>query len=240
MRGTTPSAVRKGLVSFCALVGGCRAPSGLLVGRQAKSSRGYAVEVAVAAAASSAKGPSEIGVSPGHLTKPWSWLTGSSKGEIMRGTIPWFLTLTLVACGGAAPQTKHEVRLDSEEVAEIKCVEVAKTPRRARADAPARIDVAHIVIRHVGIRDAGSITRTRGEACLRAEEVRKKLLAGADWDEMYQTYSDSKDATKGAFSGVTQDALDDDFGNAAFALNVDELSHVVETKHGFHVIWRSK
>ncbi|HEY5957892.1 MAG TPA: peptidylprolyl isomerase [Polyangiaceae bacterium] len=145
-----------------------------------------------------------------------------------------------IGCGGSKQPAKEGQHLDAEATAEIKCIEVAKTPRHAASDAPARIDVAHIVIRYAGLRDAGDVTRTRGEACLRAEAVRKKLLGGADWDEMYEQYSDSKDSTKGSFNGVTQDALEDDFANAAFALKVNDLSHVVETPHGFHVIWRSK
>lgn len=157
----------------------------------------------------------------------------------MRGKL-LVASLVLVACGGSKPSTKGEPKLDDEAMAEIKCIEVAKVPRQAAKDAPARIDVSHIVIRHAGVRDAGKVTRTRGEACLRAEHVRKRLLGGADWDETFEDYSDSKDSTKGAFNSVAQGDLEDDFANAAFALKVDELSHVVETQHGFHVIWRSK
>ena len=158
---------------------------------------------------------------------------------MMRGTI-LAMGLLLSACGGSKQPAKREVNLDAEALAEIKCIEVAKTPRQAASNAPARIDVAHIVVRHVGVRDAGSITRSRGEACLRAEEARKKLLGGGDWDQIYGVYSDSKDSTKGSFDGVSPSDLEDDFANAAFALKVDELSHVVETQHGFHVIWRSR
>lgn len=157
----------------------------------------------------------------------------------MRGKI-LLVTLVLAACGGSKKPVKAGANLDDDAKAEIHCIEVAKTPRRAANDAPARIDVAHIVIRHAGVRDAGKVTRTRGEACLRAEAARDKLLGGADWDEVFEEYSDSKDATKGTFTGVTQDALEDDFAGAAFALKVNDLSHVVETEHGFHVIWRSK
>lgn len=157
----------------------------------------------------------------------------------MRATI-LFASLMLVACGGAKTPAKSEPKYSDEEMAEIKCIEVAKVKRQPASDAPARIDVAHIVIKHAGVRGAGAVTRTRGEACLRAEEVRKQLLAGADWDETWEKYSDTKDATKGTFTGMTQDGLEEDFGNAAFALKVNDLSHVVETQHGFHVIWRSK
>lgn len=149
-------------------------------------------------------------------------------------------TLLVLACGGSKQPAKDETKLSDQDMAEIKCIDVAKTPRQSARDAPARIDVAHIVIRHAGVRDAGKVTRSRGEACLRAEHVRKKLLGGADWDAMYEAYSDSKDATKGTFSNISQEGLEDAFANAAFGLKVDELSHVVETQHGFHVIWRSR
>lgn len=157
----------------------------------------------------------------------------------MRVTLPLAM-LTLVACGASKKPAKEEPRYSSEEMAEIQCIEIAKTKRQPAPDAPARIDVAHIVVKYAGVRDAGEVTRSRGEACLRAEELRKKLLGGADWDESWQSYSDSKDATKGRFFGITQEGLQDEFGDAAFALKVDDLSHVVETQHGFHVIWRSK
>ncbi len=45
---------------------------------------------------------------------------------------------------------------------------------------------------------------------------------------------------KGEFRTIGLDGLEKDFGNAAFSLKVDELSQVVETENGFHVIWRMK
>ncbi|MGC4069174.1 MAG: peptidylprolyl isomerase [Polyangiaceae bacterium] len=111
-------------------------------------------------------------------------------------------------------------------------------PRSVLPNAPAKMDVSHIVVKYAGLPRADSITRTREEACLRAQEARDKLLSGGDWDEVYAAYSDSKDAMKGAFRQITQDAVEPVFGKAAFSLKVDELSQVVETENGFHVIWR--
>lgn len=147
--------------------------------------------------------------------------------------------LVLVACGGSKKPAKDEKHLDFDAKEEVECLETAKMKRHPPENAPARIDVSHIVIRHVGVRDAGDVTRTRGEACVRAEQVRRKLLGGADWDETFDKYSDSKDSTQGRFNNVSTADLEDDFAAAAFELKVNELSHVVETKHGFHVIWRS-
>jgi len=107
-------------------------------------------------------------------------------------------------------------------------------------EAPEREDLAHILVKHAGVRDAGGVYRTREEACLRAMEARQKLLGGASWDDIFKEYSDSKGATQGVLYDVTQGSLEPAFAGAAFSLAVDELSYVVETKRGFHIIWRKK
>jgi len=146
---------------------------------------------------------------------------------------------SLFGCGGSTKPTKPGARLDFDAKEEVECLETAKLKRHPPDNAPARIDVAHIVVRYVGLRDAGEVTRTRGEACVRAEQARRRLLGGADWNETFDKFSDSKDSTKGEFNGVSSADLEDDFAAAAFELKVNELSHVIETPHGFHVIWRS-
>ena len=47
-------------------------------------------------------------------------------------------------------------------------------------------------------------------------------------------------ATGGALGSVSKSDLDPTFANAAFSLDVNELSHVVETDRGFHVIVRTE
>jgi peptidyl-prolyl cis-trans isomerase NIMA-interacting 1 len=158
----------------------------------------------------------------------------------MRGKSLLACALLLVACGGSKKPAKGESKLDFDAKEEVDCIETAKKKRHPPDNAPSRIDIAHIVVRHVGLRDAGTVTRSRGEACVRAEQARRKLLGGADWDQTFETYSDSKDSTKGTFDNVSMADLEDDFANAAFELRVNELSHVIETEHGFHVIWRSR
>jgi NIMA-interacting peptidyl-prolyl cis-trans isomerase 1 len=145
------------------------------------------------------------------------------------------------ACGGNTPPAKDgggEAALAAEPG--IRCIDGAKVRLTPPTDAPERMDLAHILVRHAGVRDAGNVTRTREEACLRANEARDKLLAGSDWDAIFAEYSDAQGATKGVLYDVTQGSLDGAFAGAAFSLKVDELSHVVETPRGFHVIWRKK
>jgi parvulin-like peptidyl-prolyl isomerase len=95
-------------------------------------------------------------------------------------------------------------------------------------------------VRHADLRRPEGATRSRAEACLRAEEAREKLLAGAEWAEIVQSHSDAGQATGGSLGQVSKEDLEPSFANAAFALGAGELSHVVETERGFHVIVRTE
>jgi peptidyl-prolyl cis-trans isomerase NIMA-interacting 1 len=155
----------------------------------------------------------------------------------------WLATLMFMGCGGgqqrSADSSDLKLMMGNKDPG-MQCLVDAEVVRRAPADAPERIDVAHILVRHAGVKDAGDVTRTREEACLRAIEAREKLFAGGEWDAVYAEYSDAKGATQGALYDVTEGSLDQQFAGAAFSLKVDELSHPVETKRGFHIIWRKK
>lgn len=120
------------------------------------------------------------------------------------------------------------------------CLAEAAAPRTPRAGAPDRITVSHVLVRHRDLKRPEGATRSRGEACLRAREAREKLLGGADFTEVVGKYSDGGDATGGKLGTVARADLDETFANAAFALDVGELSHVVESPRGFHVIARTQ
>ena len=66
------------------------------------------------------------------------------------------------------------------------------------------------------------------------------MLKENDWDAGYKKYSDGGGATEGVLSNVSQTDLDTAFANAAFSLKVDELSYVVESPRGFHIILRKR
>ena len=151
------------------------------------------------------------------------------------------MVLWVAACGADAKRpagSARDARLASDPG--IQCIDDAQVQLTPPADAPERIDVAHIVVRHAALRDSGGATRTREEACLRANQARQKLLEGGDWDAVFEEYSDAKGATSGVLYDVPQGSLEPAFAGAAFSLKVDELSHVVETRRGFHVVWRKK
>jgi len=149
------------------------------------------------------------------------------------------LVLSLVACGGGQPEAKEAKKTEQLTPGE-KCIREANVKQVPPVDAPQRIDVAHILVKHDQVKGAvkENITRTREAACLRAEQAREFLLSSNDWEAGFKKYSDGGGATEGVLSGIAQGDTEPSFSNAAFSLKVDELSHVVETPRGFHIILR--
>jgi parvulin-like peptidyl-prolyl isomerase len=151
------------------------------------------------------------------------------------------LCLLGIGCRGApAPVPAATPAASAERTPEAACLAEASSPRTPRKEAPDKIGVSHVLVRHKELARAEGATRTRGEACLRAKAAREKLLAGADWSDVSRDYSDAGDATQGKLGSVAKSELDETFANAAFSLDVGELSHVVESPRGFHVIARTE
>jgi peptidyl-prolyl cis-trans isomerase NIMA-interacting 1 len=153
---------------------------------------------------------------------------------------PLVLVICVTACGGG----KREAN-DSKPVgltAGEGCIREANYDRYPPEDAPERIDIAHIVVKHDGVKGAikKNITRSREDACRRATDARSIVLSGGDWEAAHKEFSDEQGPTRGAIHDLEQGDIDRAFSNAAFSLNVNEVSYVVESKQGFHVILRTR
>ncbi len=148
------------------------------------------------------------------------------------------LVVCVTACGGGKPKDSKPVGLTAGEG----CIREANYGRYPPDDAPSQIDVAHIVVKHDAVKGAEkeNITRSRDAACLRATEARAVVLSGGDWEAAHKEFSDEHGPSKGAIRNLEQGDIDRAFTNAAFALDVNEVSYVVESKRGFHVILRTK
>ena len=73
-----------------------------------------------------------------------------------------------------------------------------------------------------------------------AEEICQKCKAGADFAYMAEKYSKCPSAKKGGDLGTFgKGRMVPQFERAAFALNVGEVSNVVPTQFGFHIIKRT-
>lgn len=106
---------------------------------------------------------------------------------------------------------------------------------------PQMIGASHILIAYQGAMRSNA-TRTREEALARAKEVLEKVRApGADFGALAVEYSDDPTAqqNRGDLSVFAKGMMVPEFDQAAFRLQVGEVSDVVETPFGFHIIKRT-
>ncbi len=172
-----------------------------------------------------------------------------------------FAASTLFACGGSAPPPQTPVDKPVEKPADAApaepdkaasgvnaeaaalCIATANATRAKFSGEPAKISVKHILVLHTGSKknDAG-VKRSREEACMRALEVRDKLREGADFDEMVKQYSEEPGAASrnGSIGSVERSMLLKPFADAAFELGLNQMSDVVETEFGFHLVVRTE
>jgi len=132
------------------------------------------------------------------------------------------------------------------EISSWTAEKLRKTPDELLEDIPAaeepkEIAASHILISYKGA-ERSEATRTKEEARALAEEVLAKARAeGADFAALAREYSDGPTAEKGGDLGTFgRGKMAQAFEEAAFKLKVGEISDVVETPFGFHIIKRTK
>ena len=109
-------------------------------------------------------------------------------------------------------------------------------------DAPTEVAASHILVAYAGAERAdAAITRTKEEALARAEEIHAKAIApDADFAALAQEYSDGPSGPNGGDLGTFgKGQMAPPFEAAAFKLKVGEISAVVETDFGYHIIKRN-
>lgn len=141
--------------------------------------------------------------------------------------------------GGGAPPSAS----GSGNDAGAQCVANANRRPKPNKDRPAKIRVSHVLVKHAGSkRPKDGVTRTREEACLRAAEARDKIVAGMSFDDAVKAYSDEDGAATraGSLGDIEHGAVDEAFEDSAFDLSRGDMSDVVETPFGFHLILRTE
>jgi len=129
------------------------------------------------------------------------------------------LVLSL-ACGGEKPE--------------------AEAPKTVQPAPPGSVRASHILISYEGAERATS-TRSKDEARELAQDIEKKAKAGEDFGELAKAYSDCPTADKGGDLGFFKKGrMVKPFEDATFALEPGQVSGVVETKFGFHIIKRTQ
>jgi peptidyl-prolyl cis-trans isomerase C len=90
---------------------------------------------------------------------------------------------------------------------------------------------------HILIRPDGPDDEAKKKARATAEDVAKQARGGADFAELARKHSADGSAQQGGDLGFfTKGAMVPAFSAAAFALQPGQVSDVVETQFGFHVI----
>ncbi|PCI25407.1 protein translocase subunit SecD [Candidatus Peregrinibacteria bacterium] len=100
-----------------------------------------------------------------------------------------------------------------------------------------QVQASHILISH-NEADLDIETRTKEAASILANKVLLEIQEGGDWDTITQRYSDDK-ATKnqaGDLGLFEFSKMHKPFAESVFALQDEEISGVVETESGFHII----
>ncbi|MFO0647566.1 MAG: peptidylprolyl isomerase [Polyangiales bacterium] len=152
--------------------------------------------------------------------------------------------LTVGALGVWAMQRRPQAvaASDTVAVAPPAPVEPAAPAAQAEPSPSDRISARHLLVMYQGSARAPiTVTRSRDEARARAEEARRLALAGRNFAALVREFSDEPGAGQrgGDLGRFGRGMMVPAFERAAFALAPDEISPVIETEFGFHVIQRT-
>lgn len=93
---------------------------------------------------------------------------------------------------------------------------------------------SHASVKHVLIKNKDS---KFSDPKATAEEVLKKAKAGEDFDALMKEYNEDSGETESGYT-FGKGEMVKEFENAAFALKYNEISDIVETQYGYHIIKR--
>jgi hypothetical protein len=148
-----------------------------------------------------------------------------------------FAVLALAACDGTLNGT-HSTR---GHVPEVYADAPLPASSESHVNEPTMIRAQHLVVMHRDSRNAPPvIVRSKAEAKARAEQALQLLRDGANPDEIMAKYSDEPGAAErhGDLGRFSRKQMVKKFSEAAFKLKPGEVSEVIETEFGFHVIRR--
>ena len=150
----------------------------------------------------------------------------------------------LVACGvlaclvagcGKGHEGQEGATGDQTEAAQS--AEAEKTVQPAP---PGTVRASHILISYKGT-PVETATRTKDEALKLAQDLLARARKGESFEQLAATYSDCPSSEAGGDLGFFgKGRMVKPFEDAAFGLKPGQISDVVETQFGYHVIKRTQ
>tara|TARA_B100001027_G_C16030107_1_gene225119 strand:+ start:62 stop:382 length:321 start_codon:yes stop_codon:yes gene_type:complete len=102
-----------------------------------------------------------------------------------------------------------------------------------------QVGASHILVMHKES-ERSSATRTKSEALELISNIKKQVELGEDFSALAKEHSDCPSSNDGGSLGMFgRGAMVPEFESAAFALELDATSDIVETAFGFHLIKRT-
>jgi len=103
---------------------------------------------------------------------------------------------------------------------------------------PEEVSARHVLISYTGSSASSGTARTKEEALALAQEIAQKIKDGGSFEDLATEYSDDtgSGAKGGDLGAFGRGVMTEKFEETAFALDVNEVSDIVETEFGYHII----
>ncbi|MBN2193920.1 MAG: peptidyl-prolyl cis-trans isomerase [Polyangiaceae bacterium] len=168
-----------------------------------------------------------------------------------RTLVPHTLSLLLItaASGGCEGPRKDSPPGPSPAIASAalapspSAVTSVAPPAPTEEAEPTEIAAQHVLIAYRGAKNVPrTVRRSKAEARKLAEEIVTKARGGAEFAKLAEAYSDDPGTRTnlGNLGKFPKDKMVPEFSGPAFKLGEGEISDVVETPFGFHVIKRNQ
>ena len=92
--------------------------------------------------------------------------------------------------------------------------------------------------RHILIKSDSDSPQDKEEARMRISEIRERILGGEDFGDMAAMYSDCPSGGKsgGSLGWISRGMMAPEFDEAVFAMETGEISDIIETSFGYHIV----
>jgi hypothetical protein len=161
---------------------------------------------------------------------------------------PTVLALTLLCCdkpaADSAPEASpSEASSPAPSPSAAASTSAGPATSASASPAPDAIIAQHILVAYKTAKRAPKgVTRSKADAKARAAEALAKIQSGTTFEDAVHEYSDDAGSADrlGSVGKFHRTDMDPAFSAAAFALRVGQVSDVVETPFGFHLIRRTQ